>query len=258
MINKLNTDLIRTFFNDFIYVKNHCAEVRCFDSQVHFRTNRIIRQQKTIVTGWFTSADELVCELQRLDGVSAYITVNPVSLARRPIEARNCLRNYSKGFCCDDQDITVFRYLIIDIDPPRQENVRVNSTEQELLSCIKLRNQILDKEGLSYCSLPGISGNGAFILVHLKDCEMGEELNQDVEEFSKYLSDKYKNNSCKVDANTRNPSRHLPIPGTWKFRDPIATQLRPHRQVTIDLEARDAGAIRHQEMGDGSSRSTSF
>lgn len=257
-----DTELIQRFFKEYVYVKNCCAEVRVFGAAVNYKTNRVIRAEKNkIVTGWFTDADELVCELQRLDSVSAYMTVNPVTISRRPIEAKNKLQNYRKDFCCNDQDILVFRYLIIDIDPPRIGNTNVNSTDKELASCIDLRNQIIDEVGLSHCSLTGTSGNGAFILVHLSDCEMGEIQNQKVEGFLKYISDKYKGNPCSVDTNTKNPSRHLPIPGTWKYRDLVSTNERPHRQVTIDFPEpgkTNDRPIRSDGMDGGSARSTSF
>lgn len=260
MRNRPDTDLITKFFNEYVYVKHHCAEVRCFNSQVNFQTSKVVPAEKgRLVVGWFTNANYLACHLERLDGVSAYITVNPVSLARRPKEAENKLLNCRKGFCCDDQDITVIRYIIIDIDPPRVGNNMINSTDKELKDCLDTRDKIIveigDSFGFQNAIMPGISGNGAFILIRLSDFEKDEQLNQDIEEFLKYLSDKYKNSCCSIDYQTGNASRHLPIPGTWKYRNLVSTAARPHRQVAINLpsELNNARSIRSEGLASCSS-----
>ena len=104
--------------------------------------------------------------------------------------------------------------------------------------------------------LPGISGNGCFILLSLEDHEDDENYKCNLTGFVKHIASRYDNEICKIDTNTCNPSRHLPIPGTWKYRDEVSSSLRPHRRVEIELL--DAEKIRHIGMDEGSSRSTSF
>ena len=125
-MNPIDTKLIRKFFDTYIYVKNHCAEVRIFNARVDRQSNRIVRQPRksrfsTTVAGWFDRSDELACELSRVENCSCYITVNPASLSRRPVYARNKLQILRHEEFVLDQDITFCRYLIIDIDPIRDE-----------------------------------------------------------------------------------------------------------------------------------------
>lgn len=232
-MNQINKSLIEEFFNDIVKYDNACAEVRIFQAKVD-RSNRIVRSNHpTTVAGWFTRSDELACELSRIDNCSSYITVNPVGLGRRPSHAKNTLNILRKGEFCTDQDILVIRYLIIDIDPPSKTSARTqNSTNEELLNCISTRNRIIIDFGLPDHCLAGISGNGAFILISVPDYNLESGIKKNAE-LTQAISNQYSSDICKIDTNTKNPSRLLSIPGTMKFRDVISTPDRPHRRVEI-------------------------
>jgi hypothetical protein len=233
---KINKSQISLFFNNIIKQPNSCAEVRIFSAEVD-RSNRIVRSRhQTCVAGWFTREDELICELSRIDNCSCYITVNPVSLERRPLHAKNNLKILRRGEFTTDQDILCIRYLIIDIDPPSKGSQRsINSTNNELFDCITLGEKIISGlEIQDYC-FSGISGNGAFILISLPDYDNTKELSTEIMTFVEHINSEYSDNTCKIDINTRNPSRLLAIPGTTKHRDLVHSQERPHRMVEIRL-----------------------
>ena len=232
-MNQINTSLVEEFFNDIIFYKDACAEVRIFSSMVD-RTNHVIRSAyPTTVAGWFTRSDCLISQLSRVYNCSSYITVNPVALGRRPSHAKNNLKILRKGEFCTDQDILLIRYLIIDIDPPSKSSARtLNSTNEELLNCISTRNKIISDFGLTDHCLAGISGNGAFILISVPDYDLKSGISK-VAELTQAISNEYSNENCKVDINTKNPSRLLSIPGTTKYRDIVSSPERPHRRVEI-------------------------
>ena len=259
----IERDTITKFFDKFLYVKNHCVEVRLFHSQIDYTSRQVVRTDKKLtVAGWFTDASQLVCELSRVNQVSVYATVNPVTLTRRPLHAKNTFKLLKQGEFATDLDISIIRYLIIDIDPIRLETQKkINSTDKELAECIAVRDAIV-QEIDSDALFPGISGNGTFILVSLADYENDDTLHNDITRFVEYLALKYSNRFCKVDVQTRNPSRPLPLPGTRKFRDPVSTPDRPCRMVTIqaNMDQYDDAytAIRFTSVAEGSSRTTSF
>lgn len=230
-------ETIEEFFDNIIRYPNSCCEIRIFNATLD-RSGSIVRNENkdysTTVAGWFTRADELSSELEKIDSCSAYITVNPVSLKNRPARAKNTLQVLKRGEFATNEDIILIRYLIIDIDPPSKATTsrKVNSTNSELADCIETRDSIVEGTELADHCLVGISGNGAFILVSLPD------YNPDVggkwtKKLTIDISNRFQNNKCKIDINTRHALSMLSIPGTWKFRDRISTAERPHRIVEI-------------------------
>lgn len=250
-----NNLLISSFFNNYISFPGSCAEVRCFNSRVDYNTRKIVRSdEKGVVAGWFTSAEELACELSRVDSVSVYITVNPVSVVNRPSFAKNNLSMLKKGHFCTDKDIFKIRYMIIDIDPINQSDQKVNSTDYEQGLCVKTRDRMMGENGLirGINCIAGRSGNGAFVLIKIDDLENNKSSLTDIHTFIDYMSNKYSDQHCKVDNQVRNPSRMLGIPGTWKFKGTGESEQRPYRLVTIDGgESDDVGRIRSNAMANG-------
>jgi hypothetical protein len=93
-----------------------CIEVRVF--KVGFAKSSFIvadsRYPKN-VSAWFERPEELLAQAKRLDGVSGYVTLNPV---RSDLLAR---ANYLVK--CDhatkDEDIVALNWLYLDFDPTR-------------------------------------------------------------------------------------------------------------------------------------------
>lgn len=234
-MNEINKSIIEEFYNNIISYPNSCSEVRIFNAKVD-RSNWVVRcQDPFTVSGWFTDSSNLICELSRIHNCSVYITVNPVSLGRRPIRARNTLHVLRKGEFATDQDIAVIRYLIVDIDPIEKEKKsrKVNSTDAELQACIDTRDRIVDGLGLSDHCLSGTSGNGTFILISLPELDNDNSSKSKISSLVNHIYSNFSNDSCKIDINTKNPSRLIAIPGTVKYRDIISTPERPHRRVEV-------------------------
>jgi hypothetical protein len=233
-MNQIDTKLVGDFF-DLLYVNGSCLEVRCFQSQVDFNTRRIVHSKyETTVSGWFLSSDELCAELSRIDKVSCYISVNPVQIFNRPSHAKNTLKVLKHGDFSTDSDISIIRYLIVDIDPIRLPgHSKINSTNQELFECINVRDQIIKDLDLSDHCLYGSSGNGAFILISMPDLPNNDETKINLSKFLNHLSERYTNKHCVIDTNSKNASRLLGVPGSWKYRDQASTLERPHRRVEI-------------------------
>jgi hypothetical protein len=233
-MNKIDFKSVEEFFN-LVYVPGHCCEVRVFSSWVDRTSRRIVRaEEKFTVAGWFDSYMELECELNRIENVSVYISVNPIPLTNRPRHARNNLSVLRQGDFVTDKHIHVVNHLIVDIDPIRlQGNSKVNSTNKELFECINVRDTIIKEIGLENNCIYGISGNGAFILIALPDYKNDDTTIIKLSKFVNYLSQKYSNQHCVIDTQSKNASRHLALPGTWKHRSAVSTPDRPHRRVEI-------------------------
>lgn len=135
-------------------------------------------------------------------------------------------------------------WLIIDIDPASDGKSRRdrNSDEVQLSLCLDKQHQILETFPelieSSYC---GSSGNGAYILLRLPNYRNEKQVNNNITIFMKYLSKKYSDHKVTVDADTRNPSRLLSIPGTKKCKASIEDANHPYRIVTIGLSSEGAG-----------------
>jgi hypothetical protein len=236
----IDSKLIESFFSSIIHVPGYCAEVRLPNARIDFSTRCIDRcpadsKYPSTVAGWFDRPDELSCELSRVTDASVYITVNPVTLANRPPDAHNTLKQLKRGQFVTDSDISFIRYMIIDIDPPRIQNSKINSTEEELKNCLLVRDSIISDQNLQGFCVTGCSGNGAFILVRVPDLPNDDDSLRDVSAFLTYISSKYTSDKCVVDAQTQNPSRMVGVPGTLKCRDSVSTPTRPYRRVTVEV-----------------------
>jgi hypothetical protein len=235
-MNQIDFKSVEEFFN-LVYVPGHCCEVRIFSAMVDFKSHRIVRcppNQEFTVSGWFTSYEELECELNRIENVSVYISVNPIPLRSRPHHAKNNLKVLRKGDFVTDSHVDMYKYFIVDIDPIRlQGNSKVNSTNKELFECINVRDTIIKEIGLENNCIYGISGNGSFILIALPDCKNEDTTIIKLSKFINHLSQKYSNQHCVIDTNTKNASRHLALPGCWKYRNAVSSPDRPHRRAEI-------------------------
>jgi hypothetical protein len=250
--HRIDLDIAEKFFDDFIYVDGHCAEVRVWGARVNFSTNKIIKSEnkQSVVSGWFTSGPELAFELSRIqDDLSAYVTVNPVNIGNRPRKSRNNLTHIKKGTLTTDEDISYIRWFIIDIDPRATESRRKkNSSSSQFSSCIEVCNQIIDDKILSLSSsdfLCGCSGNGTWIMVRLPDIENNSDIKDCIEYTVRYISNKYSNDDVDVDVNSKNPSRMLGIPGTVKFKAEKCDHDHPYRRITAGRERMSLDVCRY-------------
>lgn len=189
--------------------------------------------------GYYTKPNDVKIECLRLNGVSAFITVNPVniSLLRR---SSNKLKRLGSGMGVSDSDIKCLRHLFIDIDPVRAKGHKEDSaTHAERDAAITVRDAILAEYSLDFgvadgdC-LWGCSGNGCYILVRLADLPNDERHKNMVHDILRDLAAKFDSDKVKIDTKTYNPARVCGIPGTRKCKG-TPTAERPWRLGTIDV-----------------------
>ena len=206
----------------------------------------IIPMERYAVTlgGWYDNPDDLVSDLAKLDGVSGYVTINPVKPYMMSV-SQNRLTKREKDSSTHDTDIACFRWLFIDIDPPlievdkageiiyRKRPDGISSTDDELAVAVEARDQILaDYPDIAECSIWGKSGNGAYIFARMPDydIEYGHHL---AGRALARLAREYEGKGVEIDVKCKNPSRIGPIGGTVKCKG-THTAARPHRLVTVD------------------------
>ncbi len=228
---KQRTDVIDKFSRR-ILTPGTCVEFRAFGGHHSFRSNTIeATTYPSAIVGFYNKAGHLASDIRKLNGVSGYVTPNPIN--------ENFLHAKNNGFlkatkdnCCTDKDVVVTKYFIIDIDPIRTPK-KISATEQERSLAMARRDAILaDYPQFLPSCIYGSSGNGAWILVRVSlfnDKDSKKLISQCLGS----LATRYGDNTVEIDTNCSNPSRHLPIPGTVKCKGEH-TEIRPWRLVTLD------------------------
>lgn len=230
----------------------YCCEIRSIGATL--RGGNVIESQRyaSNVGGYFDDVNSIVATVTHFDGVSPYVTCNPVKpdlLAR----ISNRLKVLGKGEATKDEDIAFVRWIPIDIDPVRPD--KISSTDAELGAAVELRDRILSENPVvAESSIWGKSGNGAWIWVRVPDLCNDEEDARDtyerVKAFIGYFADKYgdKKAGAKViiDRKTCNASRIMAFAGVLKCKGEDHKD-RPWRLATIDSGDRE---IRPLEIED--------
>jgi hypothetical protein len=212
-----------------------CTELRVLNATFD-RRGRVVRgdaaapgRRGSTLGGWFADADRLAAQARRLDRVSAYVTINPVSPALR---ARSDSRLAHVCHTTRDADIVCLRWLFLDIDPIRPPDI--SSTDAELAAAVKLRDAILEAEPeLRAVAMWGCSGNGGWILVRLPDYPNDPEHRGLVAEATRVIASRYNNAAVVIDTATVNPARLIGLPGTVKAKGSPRPD-RPWRPVMLD------------------------
>jgi hypothetical protein len=181
------------------------------------------------LAGWFRDADRLAGWARRVRGVSAYVTINPVTL---DLMARGDSRLGRVRHTTRDADIVCLRWLFLDIDPVRPPEI--SSTADELARAVDRRETILAKHPeLKAAALWGRSGNGGWILVRLPDYPNDPEHRALVAEATRMLAGRYSDAAVVIDTAAVNPARLIGLPGTIKAKGSPRPD-RPWRPVTLD------------------------
>ena len=181
------------------------------------------------LAGWFDNHERLLTEADKLRGVSAYVTFNPV---RSDLLARSDNRLTRARHTTRDADILCLRWLYVDIDPLRP--AEISSTDAELAAALARRDAILgDQPRLAAAAVWGCSGNGAWILVRLADYPNDPRHGTLLARSLATLDKQYSDNTVRVDTATANPARLIGLPGTLKAKGSNRPE-RPWRRVTVD------------------------
>lgn len=210
-----------------------CAEIRILKCD-EARDGRIVRGDrfKSTYGGWSPDRGVISRWASKLDGVSGYITINPVNPAL--LSRSNKLEKQSRT--TSDDEIVCLRHVLVDIDPKRPADI--SATDNERLASLECRDTILAAHPeIKAAALWGCSGNGAWILVRIPDYPNDKTHASLVERFIKSLgalySGTYSGVKVEVDPATHNPARIMALSGTKKCKG-VSTEDRPHRLVTLD------------------------
>jgi hypothetical protein len=181
------------------------------------------------MAGWFDDLRRLVTEAKRLRGVSAYVSINPVSV---DLMGRSDNRLSRVRHTTRDSDIVCLRWMYLDIDPVRAPDI--SSTANELAAALARRDAILgDHPELATSALWGQSGNGGWILIRLPDYPNDPAQRTVVSDAVGVIARVYSDGAVKIDTATLNPGRLIGLPGTLKAKGSPRPD-RPWRLVTLD------------------------
>jgi hypothetical protein len=183
------------------------------------------------LSGYFNDYDKLAEEACKHSVMAqgAYVTINPVNtdlLARSANRLQVAVRDSP---LTSDRDVTIRRWLPIDLDPVRPRGI--SATEQEHDLAIARARQIrraLNTEGWPAPILAD-SGNGGHLLYKIDlpvdDCEV-------VKRCLEALALRFNDDRVKVDQSVFNPSRIWKLYGTLS-RKGDSLPDRPHRLARI-------------------------
>jgi hypothetical protein len=186
---------------------------------------------KATISGYFDNHKKAAVEAVTLSGhvPAIYVTLNsvdPVLLAR----SANRLTSYAKN-TTTDKDIIRRRWLPFDFDPTRPAGISATDTEHQLA----IDRAIQARDWLTSIGFPaGIladSGNGAHLLYRV-DAPNNRDATDLIEGAIKVISEKFSDDSVKVDLSVHNPARIWKLYGTRVCKGD-ALPDRPHRVARI-------------------------
>jgi hypothetical protein len=206
-----------------------CAEIRVLEASVDSRTKMVVPEEtysKTLAV-WGDSVPHLLDQAARIQGVSAYITVNPVAPA---LKARADRLTRARS-TTTDKDIMYLRWLFLDFDAIRPTGI--SSTDEELARArARLGSFLADHPEIEPSCLWGCSGNGCWLLVRLPNYSNDEVHRALVCWAVDYFSTSYSDSEVEIDTAAKNPARVMPLVCTLKCKG-VSTAERPHRMVTM-------------------------
>src|SRR5579885_855890 len=82
-VPRVAPETARRFLSYILDTEAGVCEIRVFRAHRDFKSNYIVPSESlsSTLTGWYDSIHEIITDLGKLRGVSAYITINPVNPA---------------------------------------------------------------------------------------------------------------------------------------------------------------------------------
>ena len=187
--------------------------------------------QKKIISGYFTSADTLIKEFDKVDvrGRNIYITLNEINPACYSREQHDKFLQTSQT--TSDSEITRYQWLFVDLDPIRPTGI--SSTNEELKHAEDLLDPVqkyLAGWGFSN-PIVAASGNGYHLLyrINIENTVHNKDV---IDRCLKALSNEFDNDHVKIDTTNFNPARICKLHGTLAQKG-ADTKDRPHRMSRI-------------------------
>jgi hypothetical protein len=173
--------------------------------------------------------------LPRTAGI--YVTLNPVST-----------QSPKSGRPARDEHIVCRRLLLVDLDPERDGNGKVSSTETEKAAANARALTVqkwLTERGWP-APLVADSGNGAHLLYAI-ELPNDDEHTRLVKQVLQVLDQRFSDAAVKVDTTVHNASRITKLYGTWVRKGPNTAE-RPHRQSLLLEEPEQIQRITTEQL----------
>ena len=191
---------------------------------------RILKGKMTI-SGYFKDADTLIQQFEKVDlrGANIFYTLNAIDEACYSREQHDCFRQVK--VTTSDGDITMYQWLLIDLDPVRKSGI--SSTDEEFKMAYERGEQIT--KYLREIGFPApifaCSGNGVHLLyaINLANTDENKTL---VQNCLKALAFLFGDDKVDVDQSVFNPARISKLYGTMAQKG-ASTKERPHRMSRI-------------------------
>ena len=190
-------------------------------------------KKNIVYHGFFTDTEKVVDVLSKHNfpdniNTQIYFTLNSIN---RDFIPKNEYNGLFKGRTTNDENITAYKILLIDLDTKRETGTSSSSEELEK-SHQKAVNvyQTLKEYGFGE-PITALSGNG-YHLLYKVNFENTPENAQLVKDFLETLSRLYSDNMVEIDTTVHNPARICKLYGTIAAKG-TPTEERPHRQAKI-------------------------
>lgn len=193
---------------------------------------RIIKNSgKSAWSGMFKTADSVIAELNKFDltGKNVYIIPQPLDESCYSMEQRDRFLQGVSG--AGDKDVTMYRWLFIDLDPKRKTKVSATDAEREAAFRKAAEIDKFLKEHNFYEPIKAVSGNGAHLLyeVALANTEENRAL---VHKVLDALDVLFTDENVEVDVSNYNQSKPCKLYGTLAQKGANSPE-RPHRMSRI-------------------------
>ena len=189
-----------------------------------------------VVYGYFDNGESFgkaAAALENKKAPGIYFTLNPAVPDLLARAANRLKASGPKPMQTTDKDIACIRWLPIDIDPKRPAGI--SSTEEELKLAIKTRDKIARwlKKEYKATGIPAVSGNGAHLVIRLKDMPNTDENKQKIKRALQGINEKFGDKKVDIDLAVFNPARIWKLYGTTA-RKGDHIPVRPHRVSYIE------------------------
>lgn len=211
------------------------AFLRLFWRQGDVREARIPKYNRYghTAAGWFDNPDKLAQAVCGWDGkANVYITLNPVSMALLG-HGNNRIKDRVESTTAD-KHVRQRTVLLIDIDPPREDDVTgISSTNAELAAARGVLEAVRDDLRQRGWPEPvcAMSGNGYYLLFGI-DLPNDPESTALVKRVLEALAARHNTTAAHIDTSVHNAARIVGLVGTLKVKgDPLPD--RPHRRSCV-------------------------
>lgn len=207
---------------------------------------RII-QGRAVYSGYFTEPETLIKSIKAINlsgNCNVYFTLNQINKGCYSREQRD--RFIKNPATTGDNDITGYKWLMIDFDPARPSKTSATDTELEEAHqrAVEVYKHL---KGLGWAEpLIARSGNGYHLLYRL-DFPASATGRKLVEDAIKTISILFGDSVIDIDKSVFNPSRVCKLYGTLAQKG-ANTEERPHRVAEIVKAPAESGTISPEQL----------